>query len=140
VGQVIAYTTAAKDACSDTVAWLHCLSRDAALQACSELDLQLLAVFRMVRQDTVVFLEHINDLLDEIGRGSLDEKAVQDELGHWRSLLGRFLRELLALDRSISEFFLFPYENENGGPPRQLTAALADCEPKSTARPTHARR
>ncbi len=127
---VISYTDSIKDACSDAAAWLDCLSRDSALEGCTPLDLQLLAAFHMVRQDTIAFLEHIDRLLDEISTGSMDERTVQDQLGHWRSLLGRFQRELPALDKSIHDFFTFPYEADDGEPPRELAFPLAKLRAK----------
>ncbi len=130
LNEFISYTDSVKDACSDAATWLDCLSRDSALQACTPLVLQLLAAFHMVRQDTIAFLEHTDRLLDEISTSSMNERTVQDQLSHWRSLLGRFQRELPALDKSIHEFFTFPFEAENGEPPRELAVPLAKLRAK----------
>lgn len=122
------YAHSAEDACSDVEAWLQVLARDPALGGCTILDLQLLAVFNLVRQDTVVFLEHVDHVLDQISAGSMDETVVQEQLGHWRALLGRFQSQLPTLNKSIREFFTFPYTSDDRVPPPQLAAALTAVE------------
>jgi hypothetical protein len=122
------YSNSTEDACSDAEAWLEVLARDPALGGCTILDLQLLAVFNLVRQDTVVFLEHIDRVLDKISAGSMDETLVQEQLGHWRVLLGRFQSQLPTLDKSIRGFFKFPYNSDDRVPPPELTTALAAVE------------
>lgn len=131
---VYSYANSAEDACSDAAAWLDRLSRDATLQGCTPLDLQLLAVFHVVRLDTVVFLEHIDRVLDQITAGSRDERMMQEQLGYWRTLLGRFQSELPALDKSIRGFFMFPYQDLDGEPPQELMAALSKLQADTTAR------
>jgi len=123
LNKVSEYMNSTDDSFSEAVAWLDHLSRDATFQGLTALDLQLLAVFFLVRQDTVVFLERIDRILDEISSGSMDERMMQEQLGHWRTLLSRFQNELPALDKSIRVFFAFPYQD--GEPPSQLSAALA---------------
>ncbi|KAK3291082.1 uncharacterized protein B0H64DRAFT_409776 [Chaetomium fimeti] len=123
--QLGVYSNATEDACSDVEAWLEVLARDPGLAGCTTLDLQLLAVFNLVRQDTIIFLEHVDRVLDQISAGSMDETLVQEQLGHWRALLGRFQNQLPALDKSIRGFFSFPYTSEDRGPPPELITGLA---------------
>ncbi|KAK4451211.1 hypothetical protein QBC34DRAFT_269697, partial [Podospora aff. communis PSN243] len=72
-------------------------------------DLLLLALFQLLRQDTLVLLAHVADVLHEIGDGSTDDRMMQEQLEYWRSILGRLQRELPVLRRSLGDFFAFPY-------------------------------
>ncbi|KAH6843494.1 hypothetical protein B0I37DRAFT_218904 [Chaetomium sp. MPI-CAGE-AT-0009] len=128
----LVYSHRTEDACSDVEAWLQVLARDPALGGCKALDLPLLAVFKLVRQDTVIFLEHVDRVLDQISAGSTDETLVQEQLGHWRALLGRFQSQLPALERSIRRFFAFPYTSDDREPPLELATALATVEVELT--------
>ncbi|KAK4131678.1 hypothetical protein BT67DRAFT_436139 [Trichocladium antarcticum] len=108
------YATAVDDAAHDAAAWLDRLSRSPAAR--SPLDLQLLAVLHVVRQDTVAFLEHMGRILDQLtAAGSLDDRTMQEQLGHRRALLGRFQAELAALGKSLAGFFAYPYHQDRDG-------------------------
>ncbi|KXX81515.1 hypothetical protein MMYC01_202486 [Madurella mycetomatis] len=93
------------------------------------INLPLLGVFHVVRQDTVTLLTHLSSVLDQISAGSMDERLMQNQLTHWRTLLHRSQRELRALATSLSDFFLFPYQDSTLTtlPPR-LTASLSDLQ------------
>ena len=121
------YITEASDASSEVVSWIDHLA-DARILGdnTSAIDLLLLAVFQIVRQDTATLLGHIGRVLDQISSGSMDERMMQEQLGHWRSVLGRLQSELPALEKSMGEFFAFPYNNSNTEErqPPQLTQAL----------------
>lgn len=130
----------AQDACSDAEAWLDHLARHAAVDSRTGLDLQLLAVLHVVRQDTTVFMQHISTVLDEISAGIMDEKWMQDHLGHWRPLLGRFQSELPALDKSIRDFFAFPYRDGGAACPAELTTAVDELCAGMTAATTKCER
>ena len=121
------YTFSAADACSDTQAWIRHLSASAKLEQGSCVDLTLLAVFHMVRQDTVSLLGRVRYVLGQISNGSMDKQKMQEQLEHWQAVLGRLLMELPALGESIGRFFAFPYAesgDENASPPRQLTEGV----------------
>ncbi|KAL1839374.1 hypothetical protein VTJ49DRAFT_1609 [Mycothermus thermophilus] len=73
-----------------------------------------------------MFLDHIAFVLRDIGKGSSDERLLQDHLGRWRDSLLRLLTELPELAKSLRRFFTFPYE---GRPiPQPLSAGLMDLE------------
>ncbi|KAK0753085.1 hypothetical protein B0T18DRAFT_441791 [Schizothecium vesticola] len=108
-----------RETSSVVIDWIRRIMEDAVLwRDSSSLDPLILAVFQHVRQDTVVLLGHISDVLDQISSGSLDERMMQEQLGHWRSVLGRLQSELPALAKSLGEFFVFPYPGNN---PRDAT-------------------
>ena len=126
---VSAYMFSANGACSDASEWIRYLSQNGSLQDTNScVDLPLLAVFQMVRQDTVTLLGHIHHVLDRIGSGSMDERMMQEQLGHWRSVLGRLQADLPALEESMGRFFAFPYSSDPEAgpraPPPPLTEAL----------------
>ncbi len=118
------YLSSTQDAGSDAADWLDHLARDNAREGRTGLDLQLLAVFHVVRQDTTVFLQHIGAVLDEISTGAMDEQWMQDQLEHWRPLLGRCQSELPSIGKSIRDFFAFPYRDGGMECPSELTAAV----------------
>ena len=130
------YMASVQSASSDALDWLDRLTSDPSFQGSSTVDLLLLAVFQMVRRDTVVLLEHIGVVLDKISSGSTDERIMQEQLGHWRSVLARVQSELPALEKSMGEFFAFPYAKPGqdfGPPPPRLSAALRELRADTAA-------
>jgi len=125
---VSAYMSAVDDACTDATGWVSHLIRGRSYQnsTAAATDFPILAVFQVVRRDTVVLLSHIGRVLDQISAGSMDERMMQDQLGQWRRLLGRMQSELPVLEKSLGEFFLFPYSDPQAPEPApaQLTTPL----------------
>lgn len=133
VDAVSEYITRTNDARSGVVAWLgYIAGRPIGDQGIASVDLVLLAVLQVVRQDTEVFLGHIASVLDQISHGSMDERMMQEQLEHWRTVLSRLQSELPTLKRSIGDFFAFPYLEWEAGeakqPPPQLAASLAKLQ------------
>ncbi|KAK0654796.1 hypothetical protein B0T16DRAFT_383824 [Cercophora newfieldiana] len=131
------YTNKATRAAFGVHEWLNHIAATKVLAGNhSAIDMLLLAVFQMIRQDTIVFLRHVGNILDEISTGSTDERMMQEQLGHWRSLLGRLQSEFPVFERSLGEFFAFPYQGDNGQgapPPPQLTASLQQLREEISA-------
>lgn len=125
---VSAYATSTNDARSDVAAWIDHLAKE--LVTSTAIDLLLLAVLKVVQQDTVVLLEHINEVLDQISTGSMDDSMMQEQLGHWRTVLSRLQSELPALEKSMGEFFAFPYVNSDhdGDPERPHPVVLRELQ------------
>jgi hypothetical protein len=125
------YASSIDEACIDATSWLEHFSRVASVPdtASAAISLPLLAVFQIVHRDTVMLLEQFGRVLDQISTGTLDERMMQNQLSHWRTLLGRMQSELPALHKSLRQFFLFPYAHSDDG--IEQTTVLGDSEPPS---------
>ncbi|KAK3314391.1 hypothetical protein B0H66DRAFT_376982 [Apodospora peruviana] len=128
------YVTKTQDALSDTVAWLaYYMTEQPAENETTSVDVLLLAVLQVVRHDTEVLLEHIGGVLDQINRGAGNERMMQEQLEHWRTVLSQLQSELPALERSMGEFFHFPYNDAKPKQPPQLTAVLGKLQNDTAA-------
>ncbi|KAK3368277.1 hypothetical protein B0H63DRAFT_74249 [Podospora didyma] len=138
---VSAYANSTSDALSDAAAWVRHLTGESAFKdnGSSAVDLLLFAVFQVVRRDTIALLGHVGDVLDQISSGSMDERMMQEQLEHWRAVLSRLQRELPVLEKSMGDFFMFPYyaESKHGEasppPPPLLNAALRELQADTAA-------
>ncbi|KAB5549450.1 hypothetical protein GE09DRAFT_1288095 [Coniochaeta sp. 2T2.1] len=131
------YVTKTDDALTDAVAWINYITeRPVGHGNMAAVDLVLFAVLQVVRQDTEVLLEHIGSVLEQISKGSMDERMMQEQLWHWRTVMSRLQSELPALERSMGEFFAFLYSDfeaaDAKSPPPQILNTLSKLQADTT--------
>lgn len=62
---------------------------------------------QIIRQDTLALLQQINQVLDGVETGILDDNKMEDRLLLWRQVISRAQWELPALKASIEPFIAF---------------------------------
>lgn len=64
-------------------------------------------LFEIIRQDTLILLRVLNEILSDMEVDILDDTKMEDRLALWRQLISKAERELLDLIASIRSFLAF---------------------------------
>ncbi|KAE8420444.1 hypothetical protein BDV36DRAFT_306857 [Aspergillus pseudocaelatus] len=64
-------------------------------------------LFEIIRQDTLILLRALNEILSDMEVDILDDTKMEDRLALWRQLISKAERELLDLIASIRGFLAF---------------------------------
>ncbi|KAJ5173162.1 Mg2+ transporter protein CorA-like/Zinc transport protein ZntB, partial [Penicillium capsulatum] len=64
-------------------------------------------LFRIIKHDTLALLTQLNQILDGVETGILDDIRMEDRLFLWRQVISRAQRELPELQSSIGPFIAF---------------------------------